>query len=103
MNPITLPMTIPDLRVEGAPVLVTKPDGQTASGTYLDSHEMRADLCLVFSEGLFRYVDWEFVALDLHHPNGERIAQLVATGPCPDADRETLAAIRDVVLAMVPA
>ena len=42
-------------------------------------------------------------ALDLHHPNGERIADLVLR-PCPPtADRETLEGIRDAVLRAVSA
>ena len=101
MDPVTLPMTISELRVLGAPILVRMGYGFIASGIYL------RDDGRGFSVG---YVDSRTVsgphsdfALDLHHPNGERIADLVLR-PCPPtADRETLEGIRDAVLRAVSA
>ena len=99
MDQITLPMTIAELRVEGAPILVRMGHGFISSGIYL------RDDGRGFSVG---YVDGRTVsgphsdfALDLHHPNGERIADLVLRPGPPTADRETLEGIRDAVLRAV--
>lgn len=99
MDQITLPMTIPELRVEGAPILVTMRDGRAVSGTYLlDSGD---DESLIWTRDGMWIRPNDAVALDLHHPNGERIADLVLRPGPPTADRETLEGIRDAVLRAV--
>ena len=100
MDPITLPMTIPELRVEGAPVLITL-EGRAVSGLYLFDGGDGYSLVRT-SNGTWARKNGD-IALDLHHPNGERIADLVLR-PCPPtADRETLEGIRDAVLRAVSA
>lgn len=104
MDPVTLPLTIPALRVFGAPMIVKAPNAPP--GVYVFAGEALCGWIYAASNAIPGHIGIfppEWCHLDLTHPEGERIAQLVATGPCPDADRETLAAIRDVVLAMVPA
>ena len=102
MDQITLPMTIPELRVEGAPILALRADGVWCSGVYL-APDMDPNWCIVWANGGLHAVTWENVAINLHHPNGERIADLVLRPGPPTADRETLEAIRDRVLAAVSA
>lgn len=104
MDQITLPMTIAELREFGAPMIVKAPNA--TPGVYVFAGEAPFGWLYAASKAIPGHTgvfppDW--CHLDLTHPEGERIAQLVATGPCPDADHETLAAIRDVVLAMVSA
>ena len=102
MDQITLPMTIPELRVEGAPILVVRADGHTVSGVYLCEGYVPGWSKVWTSNGT-GMVDNESIALNLHHPNGGRIADLVLRPTATDADRETLEAIRDAVLRAVSA
>lgn len=100
MDQITLPMTIAELRVEGAPLLVHCHDGVTRSGTLVSGHEWGDDLCTAWVDGGVRGVPWGQVDLDLHHPNGERIARAFH-GRAPTPSTEDLAYLRDGVLATV--
>ena len=102
MDQITLPMTIPELRVEGAPLLVLRVDGVWCSGVYL-APDTDPNWCIVWVDGNVHVVALDVCALNLHHPNGVRIADLVRRPAAPDADRETLEAIRDAVLRAVSA
>jgi hypothetical protein len=94
-------MTIPELRVSGAPILVVRADGHTVSGVFL-AHDVDG-FCAVFFDNAVWLAAVESCALDLHHPNGERIADLVLRPGAPTADRETLEGIRDAVLRAVSA
>lgn len=97
MNQITLPMTIPELRVDGAPILVMLPNGKTVSGVYLGFGSQAT--CVVWANGI-RFAHATHVHLDLHHPNGERIARAFH-GRAPTTPIEDLAYLRDDVLATV--
>ena len=104
MDPVTLPMTNKALRVFGAPILATVPHNEPMRGVYLGDV---SDRYIYFGHedvpGLVGVFLAEWCEMDLAHPNGERIADLVLR-PCPPtADRETLEAIRDRVLAAVSA
>lgn len=99
MDPVTLPMTIPELRVEGAPVLVLRVDGVWCSGIYL-APDTDPNWCIVWVEGNVHVVALDACALDLHHPNGERIARAFH-GRAPTPTVEDLAYLRDGVLATV--
>ena len=98
-DPVTLPLTIPALRVFGAPVLLTVPHNAPLRGVYLGD---ASDRYIYFGHedvpGLVGVFLAEWCDLDLTHPNGERIAMHAAHGPIPSADRETLEALRDVVI-----
>ena len=101
MDPVTLPMTNKALRVFGAPILATVPHNEPMRGVYLGDV---SDRYIYFGHedvpGLVGVFLAEWCTLDLHHPNGERIARAFH-GRAPTTPIEDLAYLRDGVLATV--
>ena len=102
MDPVTLPLVdFADGRKPGAPILVQRADGAWCSGIYL-ADDWDRNWCSVWIDGGLHVVALTSCALNLHHPNGERIARACFGGQ-PDTSIADLAALRDRVLAGVSA
>ena len=101
MDPITLPLTIPALRVFGAPMIVKAPNAPP--GVYVFAGEALCGWIYAASNAIPGHIGIfppEWCHLDLTHPNGERIARAFH-GRAPTPSTEDLAYLRDGVLATV--
>ena len=82
LDPVTLPMTNKALRVFGAPMIVAPPNASTGRYLYLcDGPTGWLRVACEALPGVVGIFPVEWCHIDLTHPEGERIAQLVAHGP----------------------